>query len=38
MESRGLAANTINQQLAAMRRLAQEAAGRVPNWQPESAE
>jgi hypothetical protein len=28
LESRGLAANTINQQLAAVRRLAHEAAGR----------
>jgi hypothetical protein len=27
LESRGLAANTINQQLAAVRRLAHEAAG-----------
>ena len=40
LESRNLAANTINQHLAAVRRLAHEAADSgllSPDWQPESA-
>jgi hypothetical protein len=42
LETRGLAANTINQQLAAVRRLAHEAADSgfcsVPRWLRESGE